>query len=616
MGGKPYILAHGDFNTLYEVRTPLGQIDLLEKLGEVLRYGDGLTKTGDTKLQAIREVSEQLRSLFIPFDSIAQDAGHLEVYLNPSELALIPFELLSKENGTPLFVAEVGDRALVLTRNMRREIKKHDGNPPELPRVLFVHTKPDHRNHLKLPFPDIPFKDHEQAIRYAMRHWDPGNQLTVLPNPTFNTFKETILRAVANGRPFTHIHLLAHGSLLFDHTHPANFEYGIAFYSADSMETPYKPVSALQLRECFESLEKVPYMVTYMICDSANFTNGLKPDRNPVQATFNAGVPVVIGSQFPLSVKGSNSITKDLYKRLFRADDIRLILGDLRTKLYKEEPASSHDWISLVSYVDLPRDYEIRILMLKLKSQLQILNHVRSDFSDPFSTDAEKTEDDFIAAKVEIESSVSDLTVHFGKVEHQEAAETSFLENCSLLGSACKRLAEVEYKESLVTGTTTLEKQKEYLEASRTWYKKAADRNLSHHWSLIQYISLTTVLHGELSTAEKDYWYITKRAALTEIETYKTRGKLSLWPLGTLVELYLLTDEGITEDARKYAGLYAGQLLENAIALNDKNCLPATLFQLKRYLEWWKPPYFGIKNSLLVKDEAFVNKLLANFNSQ
>jgi hypothetical protein len=80
MGGKPYILAHGDFNTLFEVRTPLGQIDLLEKLGSVLRYGDGLTRDGDTKLQAIREVSEQLRPLFIPFDTIASDAGHLEVY--------------------------------------------------------------------------------------------------------------------------------------------------------------------------------------------------------------------------------------------------------------------------------------------------------------------------------------------------------------------------------------------------------------------------------------------------------------------------------------------------------------------------------------------------------
>jgi hypothetical protein len=493
---------------------------------------------------------------------------------------------------------------------MRREIKKHDGNPPELPRVLLAHTKPDHKNHLNLPFPDIPFKEHEQSIRYAMRHWDPGNQLTVLPNPTFDIFKQTIIQATADGRPFTHIHLLAHGSLLFDHVHPANFEYGIAFYSSDSLEIPYKPVTAWQLREFFDSLEEVPYLVNFMICDSANFTNGLKPDRNPVQATFNAGVPVVLGSQFPLSVKGSNSITKELYKRLFLADDIRCILGDLRTKLYKEEPAGSHDWISLVSYVDLPRDYEIRLLMLKLKSQLQILNHVRSDFSDPLATAAEKTEDDFIAAKVQIVSAISDLTLHLNKIEEQQGAETSFLENSSLLGSACKRLAEVEYRESLVTGIATLEKQKEHLEASRIWYKKAADRNLSHHWSLIQYISLTTVLCGELSPGEEDYRIIAKRAAQTEIEMDQARGKVPLWPFGTLLELCLLTDSENTESGAGEASQYAGQLLENAASLNDKNCLQATIFQLKRYLEWWKPPHFGIKNTLLITDEGFVNTLL------
>jgi hypothetical protein len=305
MGGKPYILAQGDFNALYEVRTPLGQIDLLEKLGDVLRYGEGLGKAAETKNKAIKEVSEQLRSLFIPFESIAPEAGHLEVYLNPSELGLIPFELLFRDNGTPLFAGEDGKGALVLTRNMRRETIKHDGIPPEHPRVLFTHTKPDHKNHLNLPFPDIPFKDHEQSIRYAMRHWDPENHLTVLSNPTFEIFKDTVLQACEDGRPFTHIHLLAHGSLLFDHAHPANFEYGIAFYSSDKLDQPYKPIAAQQLREFFESMDTLPYMVNYMICDSANFTNGLKPDRNPVQSSFNTGIPVVIGSQFPLSVKGS-----------------------------------------------------------------------------------------------------------------------------------------------------------------------------------------------------------------------------------------------------------------------------------------------------------------------
>jgi predicted small secreted protein len=83
-----------------------------------------------------------------------------------------------------------------------------------------------------------------------------------------------------------------------------------------------------------------------------------------------------------------------------------------------------------------------------------------------------------------------------------------------------------------------------------------------------------------------------------------------LWPFGTLLELCLLTDSENTESGAGEASQYAGQLLENAASLNDKNCLQATIFQLKRYLEWWKPPHFGIKNTLLITDEGFVNTLL------
>ena len=89
-------------------------------------------------------------------------------------------------------------------------------------------------------------------------------------------------------------------------------KFGIAFYSEEPLDQPYKATSAQEIRSLFEQLkaENLPYMVNYMICDGANFSNGIKPDRNPVQATFSAGVPIVLGSQFPLSMNGSNIITE------------------------------------------------------------------------------------------------------------------------------------------------------------------------------------------------------------------------------------------------------------------------------------------------------------------
>lgn len=544
MGNKPYILSHGDFSSLREVRTPMGQIELLEELGDRLRYDSSAMIGKEDKWETIKKCSDQIRSLFIDCDKIPEDISHLEVYLNPSELALVPFELLLNDKGEPRFVSNNG-KPLVLTRNFRRQVTKYV-EMPKKPRVLYVHTKPNHKNYLGLPFPDVPYKNHEQSLRYALRHWDLENQLTVLSDSTFEEFKNTIRKAEEKNDPFTYIHILAHGSLLFDHKSPSNFEYGIAFHSKEPLENAYRATSTHEIKTFFESLESLPYLVNYMICDSANFTNGTKPDRNPVQATFRAGVPIVIGSQFPLSMKGSELISKELYKRLFRGGDIREILGDIRTKLYALDPADPHDWISLVSYVDLPQDYEFQLLMLKMAFQLVILNSIRKQSSRDDS-DTLPTKDDFIRAKVQIEESIADLSAQVTEIEHQKSKEAAFLENSGLLGSAYKRLAEIEFKESLVLNTDTKAKQKEHLQEAIKWYKKAADRNLSHHWSLIQYISLKVVLEGKLKNNETDYWNATRLSALKEIELNDSKDQKSIWPYGTLLELYLLTSDGDIE---------------------------------------------------------------------
>ncbi|GGW37133.1 CHAT domain-containing protein [Arenibacter certesii] len=607
MGNKPYILSHGDFCSLQEVRTPMGQIELLEQLGEQLRYDSKTSGTAMEKWETIKKCSDQIHSLFLGLDRLPNDISHLEIYLNPSELALIPFELLLNDSGQPLFVNKNGEQ-LVLTRNFRRNTIKYVPTPSK-PRVLFVHSKPDHKNFLGLPFPDIPFKDHEQSLKYALRHWNPEKQITVLDNPTFEEFSTFLYQADKNNEPFTHIHILAHGSLLLDHKRPSNFEYGIAFHSKEPLDSPYKPTTAKEIKILFELLHTLPYFVNYMICDGANFTNGTKPDRNPVQATFKAGVPIVIGSQFPLSVKGSNKITKELYKRLFRAEDIRTILGNIRTQLYAGEQEYHHDWISLVSYINLPHNYEFQLLMLKMEYQLVILNSIRNSTLQT-NTEAIPSKDDFIRAKVQIEESINDLSAQVKEIEYQKSKEEAFLENSGLLASAFKRLAEIEYRESLVLDGDTTTKQKQYLNEAKKWYKKAADRNLSHHWSIVQYISLATLLDGGPTKAKGDYWCTARLAALTEIDANDALDKKNIWAYGSLLELYLLKTDGYDNDLKTQIIHLTEQLVSNAKIRNNPEAIVATKYQLLRYKDWWSCPEFIIPEGTLVKNRDFLQLVI------
>jgi len=615
MGNKPYILARGDLSSLQEVRMPFDQIELLEALGDRLRY-DSSSKDNpnaspddarDDKWDAIHKCSDQIRSMCLDLDTLPDDVSHLELYLNPSELSLIPFELLLDKKGSPRFVGNNG-KMLVLTRNFRRTAVPYV-EIPKKPRVLFVHTKPDHKNYLGLPFPDVPFKNHAQSLRYALRHGNLEKQLTVLADPTFEAFKNTVRQAEGEKNAFTHIHILAHGSLLFDHKRPSNFEYGIAFHSDAPPKSLYKATTAQEMRTFFESLRDLPYLVNYMICDGANFTNGTKADRNPVQATFKAGVPIIIGSQFPLSMEGSKLITKELYKRLFRGGDIRKILGDIRTKLYAMEPADQHDWISLVSYVDLPDDYEFRLLMLKMEFQLDILNSIR-DQSARAENGTLPTKDDFIRARVQVEESIADLSSQVAEIEHEKSKEAAFLENSGLLGSAYKRLAEIEFQESVVIDTATKEKQKKHLRQAKTWYKKAADRNLSHHWSLTQYISLCCILDGGLKKGASDYWNTARLGALTEIAWNDSQNEKSIWSYGTLLELYLLTPDGNREASKNRVQDYAENLMENCKESGNKEAISATKHQLLRYRNWWNSSDYQIPEGMLALDKGFLETII------
>ena len=92
---------------------------------------------------------------------------------------------------------------------------------PSNPRVLFVAG------------PDTPFDGHRRALLQAHEPWrdvegSVGDRLVVLEQATLADIAHAVTNAAQAGVPFTHVHILAHGSRMdnFDPCSPV----GVALY--------------------------------------------------------------------------------------------------------------------------------------------------------------------------------------------------------------------------------------------------------------------------------------------------------------------------------------------------------------------------------------------------
>jgi len=613
MGGKPYIFTHGNSSSSKQVLTPYNQIDLLEKIADTLRYDNSVGDSNDIKQKAIEDFSDKIKSLLLDIDDFPIDTKHLELYLNPSELALIPFELLLNKSKKPYFLKE-NKQQFFITRNFRSNKEKRSNNIPNKPHVLFVHSKPAHKNYLNQFFSDVPHKNHAEHIKRALKYWKDGESCyKELKDATFEQFKNEILTAINKDNPYTHIHVLIHGSLIFDYKQPSSFEYGIAFNSDQPLKEKYKATPAKAIKDFFNSIENkddLPYMVNYMICDGANFINGMKAHKNPVQVTFEAGVPVVLGSQFPLSMNGSTYITSELYKSLFEGEDIRTIIMEIKETLYNDQNKYGHDWVSLVSYIDFPENYELQLIALKNELQLTILNTLQ----DKEHTNKELSRDDFIRIKLQVENAIRNLKDNIFKATNTQNAlhEKHILESNGLIASAYKRLAETEFIEGEIYKLYTIKNQIRLLNESKSWYLKTSKMNLSHYWSVSQYVSLSIILEG--SNQENIlYWNICKTAALNDIEN----NQKTYWAYGALLELNFLSKFSDNRDKQKQETKdYSDKLIENAVESNQHIAIKSTRLQLERYANWWHHTDLIIPESFLVSDRVFLKSIIEHLKAQ
>lgn len=371
----PY-LAVCDNHEAATLHFPKEHRDVLASL-QALRYiGNGQSDAAlsrhleDRRTHELRSLGEMLGNWLgeIPglLNALGQAAGnfiHARLVLSASELALLPFELAISPAGFP----GPGQHALLqssapvcLTRESRRAAGTRY-KAPSRPRILFVFAD--------LPGAPVPYEAHVQALREAIDPWvanrdeDIPEMLSILANPTLGELHDACASAA-----YTHIHLLAHGGRM-DQRQEAHLTVqlpdgrgGVEQVTGRNLARALRPV-----QNGSDRLQR-PVVVTLAVCDSGSpVPVPLNPTGDSIlHALHEAGIPLVVGSQFPLTFQGSVIMAAVLYEYLLAARDPRGAFIDLRRQLAVRLPRT-HDWASIVCYVSLPDDHDDVNLFTELR---------------------------------------------------------------------------------------------------------------------------------------------------------------------------------------------------------------------------------------------------------
>ncbi|MGH8538358.1 MAG: CHAT domain-containing protein [Gammaproteobacteria bacterium] len=376
--------------------------------------------------------------------------------------------------------------------------------------------------------------------------------------------------AVEKNQPFTHVHLLAHG-------YPVEFahkeHFGVALYKPNGELDVVMPE---RLGKALAALIGHTVVVTLATCDAGNRANTITSNRSIAHVLHESGFPIVIASQFPFTVPGSNLMVETFYKAL--------ALHKTRVALYKSREQAGHDWASLVGYARLTEGYADHLLDVRLECVLAALKTMQG-WSDELVKRGDRDPLRFDQVATQLRARIEALE-GFSK-EPKNAGRRGVLdENVGLLGSAEKRLAELCFARARLRDAAHWHQlMRAALERSRDWYRKGSESNLSHHWTAVQSLSLNAVLDGRIADPGRAYAAVTA----ARIDKGNTKQNTVIWALGSLIEIYLLAPlagQSPPADAARNA-LAERKALVRQQPGGDTFPLESTERQLRRYVEWW-----------------------------
>jgi hypothetical protein len=478
----------------------------------------------------------------------------------------------------------------------------------------------------------VPAEDHRKALEQLLEPWiESGDSeqereeqlrkhLVVLTDATC----EDIERECARGA-FSHVHILAHGMQYQD---GLDVRFGLALHDPVNPAGKADPVSGERLATALRPVQDSaaaplarPAVVTLASCDSGNQGTVAGMGGSIAHALHAAGIPMVVASQFPLSVAGSLLLVRILYNALLWGKDPRVALGDLRRRLYSRFP-SSHDWASLTVYMSLPPDFENRLCDVQIRQTMQSMD-VQMEFADRATA---KLMQPRLRSDAEAAPPIDDLGKRKLLDEARQRMEDGrrrlqlLLERtndrarvCGLLAATEKRCAEVYYSFSRIPGQQEYgSKWLQLLQDARQHYWEAFLAQRDKSWAVVQYISLDVLLrnlhnppsdlrierHEEHNSLEA-LWTL---AHVTSINDLRTSDEQRVrWALGNLVELYLLVPliwqpeaaaEALAEPAPDVLQNYSQRAVQRAQDLIDRagpNAFEvySTRRQILRYDDWY-----------------------------
>jgi hypothetical protein len=505
----------------------------------------------------------------------------IDLVLSAGELAALPFELAKDGAGRWLFART--DRDIEITRRNRLECEHRLTRWRAKPRVLFVAAAP---SNLK-----IPADRHVAALKNALRPWiEPpkglpqaappeAGILTIIEEASLDSIRAVCKEAADSGKPFTHVHFLAHGIAIGP---SYDLRFGLALHGKS--DGKIDAVEGSRIVDAMRPILDDVCVVTFAACHGGNETNTILPKFSLAQTFHGAGIPVVVCCQFPITVSGSTLFVEHFFASLFRGSDVRAALHSARGSLYEQRARIGHDWAGLVGYVRLPDTYPDHLIDVALEADLASLRTAQHWFDYVVTNPGPSG----VPSPRVLGGIGTQIRDRIERLEHRRGhAEASgrkgvLEENLGLLGSAEKRLAEVHFRLWEVERTAERHAEmKHALARSHDWYRQAFRRNMSHHWSGVQMLALSAALGGVIE--DREFWFGTLAAAKIAMED-----PTDYWAAGTLAETYLLAPLAGQPEMLDRAADALKQLVDRT-RMHAKDGFPieSTLRQLWRYRYWW-----------------------------
>ena len=516
---------------------------------------------------------------------------HLRLTLSAAELALLPFELAEVPVGSTSSAVSIQTRPPVSVTRHIRTVSSEGLGWPDRPRILFVSSDPQ----------EVPFDEHRAALVDAIKPFqypkkdDPvlstdgrreqfGRFLTILKMPTLLE-----LQSECASERYTHIHVLTHGELDL----LAGESYGIVLRDEDGNPDV---VSGERFVSAVTRIGHRPAVVTIASCDSGNVGSLVIPGASFAHAVHQAGVPFVVGSQFPLSKQGSVPLTARLYQGLLWGDHPLRVLQQARAELHARFNTNWHDWASVVAYEALPA---------ALDEYLDALRYAQAKCA----VDAALECIDLAVASPAVVSqeTLDGLQRAVDKAIERLPLDGQFRVECvGLRAGSRKRIAQATFDRASAPQAGArhlLKNQYDLLDHARLGYadavrgmlvndSRAVQRKATLHWVLVQKVSIGTVLEVPPDRGE---WEAACLAATHYLKHPDAEQRA--WAHASLAELWLLRLAGddLTEAQQSE---YAREALRHANDLNDYYLgvdefpIKSSRRQFERYVTWWGTPAF------------------------